>query len=246
MCDPTTGDQVAAVAPRFDEQDRFRARSRLVLFVFVLWFLLIVGRMAQFMVVRRAREVSAMTRESVAYGQIPALRGRLLDPDGNPLAWSVRRMRLLWSPPVDAAEAAESAEHVRQKLPWLSWPQLPPQEVGGDSVPVVLTNSLEPAEVLQVKQARLPELRVEPYVERRRAKVSSALLRRIGTVAWENGVSVGLSGLEREHNALLAGQAGVFRVVVDKYGHWVPETWHVLQPMQPGYDVHVAPLRGGR
>jgi cell division protein FtsI/penicillin-binding protein 2 len=218
----------------------------LVLFVFVLWFLLIVGRMAQFMVWRRAREVDAMTRESVVHGVIPALRGRLLDSEGNVLAWSVRRLRLLWLPPADTEAAGKAAERIRRALPWVSGQRLEGIEPHGEPMPIVLANNLKPEDVLAVKRAQLPDLRVETYVERRRAEVSAAMLRRIGTVRWENGVSLGVSGFEREHNALLAGQAGVFRVVVDKRGQWVPETWRVLQPMHPGYDVHVALLRGGK
>ena len=87
-------------------------------------------------------------------------------------------------------------------------------------------------------------VRLEGYVEREYGAVSASLRRRLGEIRWEGGRSVGISGLEREHDALLAGQPGLYRVLVDKRGQWVPETWQVLQPMRAGYDVHLALRRG--
>jgi cell division protein FtsI (penicillin-binding protein 3) len=216
----------------------------MVLFVFVLWVLLIGGRMVEFMVVRRGREVDAMTRESVAHGEIPALRGRLLDREGNVLAWSERHFELCWQQPADPELAAKAAQQIRDSLPWL-----PPFRVAdaseGEEPPVlVLAQFLTPEEVLRVRRAKLSGLRTEPVMVRRYASLSPAQRRRVGEVTWDGARSVGVSGLEREHDALLSGEPGLYRVLVDKYGRWVPETWQVLQPMRPGYDVHVSMVQG--
>jgi len=217
----------------------------MVLFAFVLWFLLIVGCMAQFMVVRGSREMSAMTRESVVYRKIPALRGRLLDRDGRPLAWSVRRVRLLWDRPAGVDSAQATGEEIRAALPWLVLtPAIEPAPEGEMPAPVVLARDLSWQQVREVKAARLRGLRIEGYVERSHAPGPPEALGRLGIIRWEDGRSFGMSGLEREHDALLAGQPGLYRVVTDKHGRWVPETWRVIQPMRPGYDVHVSLARG--
>jgi cell division protein FtsI/penicillin-binding protein 2 len=217
----------------------------MVLFVFVLWLLLIVGAMAQFMVVRGSREMTAMTRESVVYGEIPALRGRLLGRDGQLLAWSVRRVRLLWDRPADPVAARAAVQTLRARLPWLTVPpgiDVPPE--GEGAMPVVLAVGLSPGQVREMKRARLRGLRIEGYVERQCAVLPPTLLRRLGETRWERGGSLGISGLEQEHDALLAGQPGIYRVVLDKHGRWVEETWREIQPMRPGYDVHVSLTRG--
>ncbi len=213
----------------------------MVLFVFVLWFLLIVGRTAQFMLVRRAHEVNAMTRESVVYGEIPPLRGSLLDRDGRPLAWSERRIRLLWQPPTEDPE--ELWHRLQAALPWL--PEEMPAVDPEAETPVVVAEGLTPEQVLAAKRAATFGVRVESRIERLYAALSPAQRARLGEVRREGGQLVGVSGLERDHEALLAGQPGVYRVVLDKRGHWVPETWQVIQPMRPGYNVHVA-LAGGK
>lgn len=238
MCDATAGDQVAVPRPP-GGRDRFRARATMVLFVFVLWFLLIVGRTAQFMLVRRAQEVTAMTRESVFCGEIPPLRGSLLDREGRALAWSVRRMQLLWQLPTEDPAAAWA--RLRAALPWV--PEALP--VGEPDEALVLLPELTPDQAIAARRSRLPGLRVEARVERRCAALSAVHRARLGEVRWEQGRNVGVSGLEQDHDALLAGQPGLYRVVLDKRGHWVPETWQVIQPMRPGYDVHIS-LAGGR
>lgn len=240
MCDARDGDQLAAPEPP-DERSRFRARATMVLFVFVLWFLLIVGRTAQFMLVRRAHEVNAMTRESVVYGEIPPLRGSLLDRDGRRLAWSERRMRLLWQPPTEDPEAAWSK--LQFSFPWLpaEMPAVDPEA----TAPVVIAEELTPDQALAVKAMRFASVQVEARIERFYVALSPVQRNRLGEVRREDGQLVGVSGLEQDHDALLAGQPGVYRVVLDKRGHWVPETWQVIQPMRPGYNVHVA-LAGGK
>jgi len=212
----------------------------MVLFVFALWFLLIVCRTAQFMLVRRAQEVTAMTRESVVYGEIPPLRGSLLDREGRALAWSVRRMQLLWQPAVE--DPAAAWDRLRAALPWVPEP-LP---VGEPDKALVLVPELTPEQALAAKRSRLPGLRVEARIERRYATLSAAQRARLGEVRSEQGRNVGVSGLEQDHDALLAGQPGLYRVVLDKRGQWVPETWQVIQPMRPGYDVHISQAGGRR
>jgi len=245
MCKPTDGAQIGPTETRFSEQDRFRARASVVLFAFVLWLLLIVGRMAQFMVVRGSQEMSAMTRESVVYGEIPALRGRLLGRDGQLLAWSVRRVRVLWDRPADTVAARAAVGKLRARLPWLTVPadiEVAPEGEAG--LPVVLAAGLSFGQVREVQTARLRGLRVEGYVERHHAVLPPGPLHRLGETRWEQGRSCGSSGFEREHDALLAGQPGLYRVVLDKHGRWVEETWHEIQPMRPGYDVHVSLAKG--
>jgi len=81
-----------------------RKRALIMLGVLGLWILLIVARLLVLMVFQRERYVAAMDRECWREQTIPAMRGRILDRKGLPLAWSTRHFALQWKVPVGKAE----------------------------------------------------------------------------------------------------------------------------------------------
>ena len=71
-----------------------------------------------------------------------------------------------------------------------------------------------------------------------RMTVSSLRIRRrLGTVMLLEGELVGQSGLELEFDSLLRGKAGEFRVLLDRYRNWIPESWELLRNPVPGRDI---------
>lgn len=207
-----------------------------------LWGLVIVARMAQFMILQRGEYVEQMDRESWHRGLVPAQRGRLLDASGRPLAWSVRRLRLEWRIPTERAKADEQWQAlcnlqglvVRLKgddyLRFMGANCVAADDISGDRAAAV--NGL---------CSRYETMSIVPYFVRHRAG-SYPTRRALGKVLQKGGMEVGIDGFEREHDGLLRGRPGIFLVMLDKDGNWMMDTWKEIQKMQPGYDV-ILPLR---
>lgn len=217
-------------------------RIILLLFLFVLWAVVIVARLAQSMILRRPLTLAAMVRESVQEGVTPALRGRLLDRDGRPLAWSTRHVALVWEVPPDAAVAAARFEEIRRRCGVLAL--VPATEaLGGLGRLVTLARDVPPEDMPRVDTLcrALPGLRLESYFVRH---VHPQTTRRValGTVMLIDGIEVGVSGAEKSHDSLLRGRSGAYRVMRDPSGEWIPESWQQLRATQPGHDVHL-PVR---
>ena len=217
-----------------------RRRAMCLLFAFCLWSLLITIRLSQFMVFSRDRFLAAMERESWRQGTIPPLRGRLLDRDGKPLAWSTRHFALLWRVPKDVDVAERAWEDLRSEMgrPGLGAFDSVASRCGEE---VELRRDLSAEEI----EALLPVLGA-----RRGLRLSSIFVRhrhpkaalRLGQVTPLDGVQVGVSGYEKLHDSLLRGYPGVYRVMVDKRGDWISESWRKVREIHPGYDVYL-PLR---
>ena len=52
-----------------------------------------------------------------------------------------------------------------------------------------------------------------------------------------DGIFVGISGIESEMNSVLAGESGLYQVMVDRYGNWLEGTLKILMPAEEGLDV---------
>lgn len=214
-----------------------RRRALILLILSILWAGVIVLRMGQIMIVERSDLLSDIDRESWHRGMIPAQRGRILDSSGLPLAWSVRRLRLVWEVPKDTRTAQSQWDEI-------SGINGLPVAIGGDDyrrmrgTTCVLVEDIPAAFAPEVFALcnRQDTLTMVPYFVRHRSG-SRAIRRSLGHVLQRNGVEVGLDGYERVHDSLLRGRPGIFRVMVDQDGKWMMETWEKVQDMQPGYDV---------
>jgi cell division protein FtsI/penicillin-binding protein 2 len=121
---------------------------------------------------------------------------------------------------------------------------------GAPGATVVLCRSLTPAQAAKLAPlcAANRRLQLTGRFERQRYP-DRDLARRLGRVVRRDGIEVGVSGLERANDAILRGRPGMFRVMVDREGRWLPETWEKVREMRPGYDVYLpvrlAALTGG-
>ena len=219
-----------------------RRRTWRFLVLFSVWAVVIVARLFQVMVVERGRHVSDMDRASWRHGMIPGIRGRILDADGVPLAWSDRRFALLWARPDNPQEAARQWAALHEVMP------LEPRwtlrtAVAQTAEGVRLADALTPEQFARLGEicTRHPAFRLECYFVRQ-TYPDAALRRDLGAVTRRNGMEIGVSGLERVHDSLLRGRPGMYRVMLNPLGAWVPETWEQLRKMTPGYDVYL-PIR---
>ena len=227
--------------------DRFSAdtlamakrRAPILLFIFGLWAIIITFRLFQVMVLDRDEYLRQMTASSWHQGTILAIRGRILDKDGNPLAWSTRHFRVVSDPP-------RGNEFYRQQLVIretfdLPADSTPPYSPGGATVTIRPDLAPQQFALADRLATEIPEVRIEPYFKRHRHP-DPRIRTRLGEVAVQNGMEVGTSGAELEHDSLLRGRPGLFRVMLTPAGEWLPGTWEQIRAVKSGYDVYL-PVR---
>jgi cell division protein FtsI/penicillin-binding protein 2 len=214
--------------------------------VFFVCACTLIARLFVLTVSGRDSLLADMQRDSRRVYIVPAIRGRLLDKDGIPLAWSVRRFDLWWRRPSDLAAQSRDAAAFASAFP----------QTDAASAEEFPTHGAAPEESVciirgltatQLEHARAfcgahPHFHIKTTFERRTVQGCPDLQKKLGRVEAVDGREIGVSGEERAHNDLLTGRPGIYRVTVDKNGQWVPRTWQKLQDMQPGYDVYL-PLR---
>ncbi len=157
------------------------------------------------------------------YGSIPAPRGRIVDADRVPLVWSEKYFDLYYlddpaNMPEELCTALSMIVRLNKRNP--------------------LVYSLKPDEI--EKMAELlkgnSHLKIKMRVERI-AIDSPKIRQQAGQLVTVNGETHGISGLELEHDAALAGQSGRFKVLLDRYRNWIANTYVELIAPQPGRDV---------
>lgn len=221
-------------------QTRLRWRSGILLAVLAGWGLVACGWAWRAM--RPPAGCPAAAAAAWRVGTLPALRGRILDPDGLPLAWSERHFALQYTPgetPEAAADWAAANVH-----PVLAG-RLPPRpESWPPGQPLVVLSDLRPDEVLGLAAwlPQHPTLRLVSRFERQYSGAGLDRREQLGRTRQFGQREIGLSGWERHFEARLRGRDGRYRVMLDSRGGWIPGSWQQLQAPAPGQDVTV-PLR---
>jgi len=173
---------------------------------------------------------------------IPARRGTITDSDGRPLVWSETRAWIfLKRPPLSDAEgenARKALSRVFGKLNSQAFSSFPARR------PLVENISPDDFRKIPPLLAKFPFLEtVSREIRVKRPGILPETLAEIGAVKPENGKLKGVSGLEMERDAELRGRDGMFEVMVDKQGRWIPGTWMEILKPKPGNDLRL-PLPG--
>jgi len=213
-------------------------RTRFLLSVFLLWGAIVIAKLAQLMLIDRDQYLAEMTRRSVFVGQVPSRRGRLLDREGRILAWSARHFRLRWDVPQDTAAALQDWARLKTTCKGLpAWSESDIFRRVGTSLCVLENLAVEtvtsPQRLMAIRGVRLESFFVRHYCS------DPAVAQLLGRVEVVDGVEIGVSGAEKTHDALLRGRLASYRVMVDKHGKWIPETWQKTGELRPGFDVHL-------
>lgn len=230
MCQVTTNectDNTATAA---------RRRAPVLLFIFGLWAIVVCLRMFQVMILDRDEYLARMTAMSWQQDTIPAMRGRLLDRAGRPLAWSTRHFKLEWKIPPARNFYAQS-KLIRDTLQISR--QAFPDDVAGKTV-ITLIPDIEPGEFSRASRlaATIEEVRLVSYFKRHRI-ATTKLRNRLGDTVLRDRMEVGISGAELAHDSLLRGRPGLFKIMRNPAGKWLPETWQKIRSVKPGYDVYL-------
>ncbi len=213
---------------RFGSRDsRLVLRTGVLFFFLFLWMLLALGRAYYLAGPGRAKAVAEGERLARAEGRIPAARGRILDRNGVLLAWSERYFDL------------QSREELPEKAV-TELLRIVPDIRYGKSHTGVLKRGLSPDQLVALEGVirSYPGLRIVSRWERI-AISTPAIRRHLGKVEKHGGELVGISGLEQQYDARLQGRAGAYRVLLDRYRNWIPDSWELTQRPQAGDDVQL-------
>lgn len=214
--------------------DTFKIKTLIVLSFLLIWAVVAAAHVFSYAVYRRAELLKASRTIAWREARIPAVRGRLLDREGVPLAvTSIRSDLVLESFPEKAGRGDSLVRLLREIFPDRA------TDYEKESFPLVLRKNLSPEEVVSYSRRlrRFPEIRVVSRLERI-ISGTPEMKRRIGSAALNDmNELVGVSGLEREYDMALSGKAGKLVVMLDRNGAWLYNTLRITKQPENGRDV---------
>lgn len=212
----------------------FKKRSGVILLILMVWGFLAAAHVVYYSYWKRGKLLEESRYLAWREGNLPAMRGRILDKNGVKLAWSELTHDLYLS------KAKLTRRRSAVFLPLLQETFAEPLLAEEEDSRILLRRALSPDEILKLRRIlqRFPELELVP--RSRRMNVGYPEIQaKIGKT--ENRPDpereTGISGWEAQYDRELAGTSGVFRVMLDRNGAWVPGTIEILTPPIPGKDV---------
>ena len=215
----------------------FKKRSGAVLIILMIWGGLAAAHVIYYSCWKRCRLLEESLHLAWREGEIPAMRGRILTPDGIPLAWSELTHDLYRLKPARSGKNDVVLPLLREFFG-------EPLEAEEKDAYILLKRGISPDQILRLRPLlrRFPELEIRPRPYRRNTD-ASALQAEIGKTEYRPELKreTGISGWEEKYDRKLAGTPGIFRVMLDRDGAWVPGTIEILAPPVPGKDVTLSP-----
>ena len=212
----------------------FKKRSGIILTLLLLWGILAAVQMVYYSYWNRERLLEESRYLAWREGEIPAMRGTICDRSGIKLAWTELSHDLILS---KRDLKPERCTQLFAELGKIFEKPLPAEE---EKEQILLKRNLSPGEILKLKTLlqRYPELEIAPN-PRRLSLDYPEIREQIGRTGNRNGREQGISGWEAQYEQELSGTPGVFRVMLDRKGAWVPGTIEILRQPIPGKDVRV-------
>ena len=221
------------------EIDREQMHRRTVWLIFGLaaWALVISAFLANFCIIDRNTYREESRKLAWRTGIYPALRGQIISENGTPLAWCEKKYTLVL---VRMLALSKNDDLVRELN--LIYPS-PYPVLTQVQIPHTLCTGLNPEQVEKAieLQKRFPEVQIQSQVARIVRDIP-ALRAMVGEVSWSGGRMVGVSGLEKEYDHMLAGKDGIYKVMVTRHGQWIPGSWQMVTPPENGCDVRLGNL----
>jgi cell division protein FtsI/penicillin-binding protein 2 len=215
----------------------WKMRLQLVYLLMVLWSMVLAGQLLMTMVWQRGDD--RRHGEIWHAGTLPALRGRLLDSSGVPLAWSTRQVILTYQVPPQGEILAKDMAALGQHLALDA--RLTQRLYDHAGTTIVLRGDLSPAELVSL-EALVPghqRFRVQSQFHRHAVSLNGRSLQDLGQTQLFGQRELGISGWEQEYDAKLRGEDGKYRVQVDRQGRWIAATWQEIRPPTAGHDVYL-------
>lgn len=166
-------------------------------------------------------------------GELSAIRGRILTPEGKVAAWSERCYDLIW---VKTSAGPRRTAEVRAALVRRFFSDAP-DRVPAPGAPVKYELTMRELEAADLLTQEYPELDIRLRWERRRGEGGPD----VGSVRQRDGMEQGVSGAELRYDAVLRGTPGRYTVMLDRKGRWIDSTFRIVTPPRAGDDVTLSP-----
>ena len=204
-------------------------RFILMLLIFGAGFLTCAVRGCRLAGPEREAIIARGEKTARVHRSLPGKRGRILDREGKVLVWSEVYFDLRYN----ADGENELSEDEQQTLIAL-FGKVDLQAGPG----AVIRQHLTPAELLALEPLLRRGAPLKVTVRHERMLCNSEPVRRLaGTVEVRHGTQCGVSGWELEHELSLRGVPGEYSVLLDRFGKYMPKSFHLISKPQEGTDV---------
>lgn len=210
----------------------FERRLISLLSFLLIWSGCASAALLYYSVFARERYLESGQRLALRHGDFQASRGRILDRNGTPLAWSEKYFDLYI---FEAKNGNDSPELIIRAVRRV----VPDCEVAVISETTwLLKTALTPRQILNLEplMRSYPELAIQARTERRTVD-NPEVRSKIGKTADKNGTIIGISGAELTYNSQLNGISGTYEVMLDRRRDWIPGTWRLVKLAIPGQDI---------
>ena len=214
--------------------DRIAVRRGFLIGAAAVFALLIAARLVYFTVVRHDDLVRLSRRMAMRKGVLAAPRGRILAENGAVLAHTeLTGTAVVVSLPPDPERLRRFRAFLKSEFGF----DLPDAPVLPLEIPQEFCADAARLHARYRSLVRWPECRIVNGWKRIAAEGFETLVGRCEADA--DGVPAGKSGLEAEYDDVLRGTPGVFTVMVDRRGEWMPGTVKIEREPAAGKDVTV-------
>jgi len=216
-----------------------KKRALILMSVFFLWATVAIAHLLYYSVMRSSYFESEGRKLFERKGEIPALRGSILDSKKIRLAWNERYYSLYLKPYNGFIGRRRMVFKTLKNIVGLA----PYSE--SDRIECLKEN-LSPRELIVCVDIikSFPELEIRSEVRRcygggelGSALILNLLKKKLGKVIRKNGAFYGVSGYEKQFEEKLHGESGQFTVMVDRLGAWIPGTWKETKKSVSGQNI---------
>lgn len=212
----------------------FKKRAILLLAGTAIWALIAVSYLFYFAYIARDKYIKSGLKLAMRKGYYSAGRGRILDKNGVPLAWSERFFDLLLLKPPELPKFQQVLDN---KLQHILSDIKPCHSVKPLSV---IYYNIPPNKIATLEQLihEFPDLKIIPRTER--VVVNYPTIKKaVGKVAMRDGILCGISGFELQFNQTLSAKLGSYTVMLDRHKNFINGTWRLEKKSQPGKDIRL-------
>jgi penicillin-binding protein 2 len=215
-----------------NSSDNFKLQAARLLWCILIWAVLASCWFFYYSVFARQKYIELGNKIAVRQGTYYAGRGRILDKNDRVLAWSEKYFDLyLMSSEDDPNIRSMVVCKVAEIFPDAALHRVKDSNF-------LLKREISPEKILALEPllTKFPDLKIFPRTERR--VVDYAEVRNyIGRVEFKDGNQLGVSGIEKDYDNILAGTCGIYEVMLDRHKNWVQGTWLLKRKAVPGNDV---------
>jgi cell division protein FtsI/penicillin-binding protein 2 len=210
----------------------FKKRATLLIAGAVVWAFIAANYLFYFSYFNRTKYIDSGFKMAMRKGYYSAGRGRILDKNGVPLAWSERFFDLLL---LKAPELPKFQKMLDAKLRHIF-----PDIKSCSSTPsyTVIYYNIPPNKIAGLERTihEFPDLKIIPRTER--VVVDYPEIKKvIGKVKMSNSLLCGISGIELQFDETLTGKVGIYTVMLDRHKNFINGTWHLVKKAQAGEDI---------